>query len=155
MAKKLYRSRSDSMLGGVCGGLAEYFDIDPVLVRLLFVVFAAFGGAGVPVYIVLWLIVPEGPETAEKPWPDRVRDGAEEMADRARHIGAEVRRSSDTPSPAFAFLIGAVLVVAGFAFLLRNLGVSWMRWVHTGTLWPLVPIVVGLVFLWRWLKGGD
>ena len=155
MAKKLVRSRTDTMLGGVCGGLGEYFNVDPVLVRLLFVLFAAFGGAGIPVYIALWLVVPEETQGQSKPWPDRVRDGAEEIAERARHIGDEVRRSSDTPSPAVAFLVGAVLVAAGVAFLLRNLGISWMRWVHMGTLWPIVPIVVGLVFLWRWLKGGD
>jgi len=155
MAKKLYRSRTDSMLGGVCGGLAEYFDIDPVLARLLFVLFAAVGGAGVPVYIVLWLIVPEGPESSTKPWQERVRDGADEIADRARKLGSDVRQSSDKPAPGMAFLVGAFLVLIGVGFLLRNLGFPWMNWINFGILWPIIPIVVGIAFLWRWIKGEE
>lgn len=60
MDKKLYRSRSNRMLGGVCGGLAEYINADPTLVRLLWVIFGFAGGAGIPAYIIAWLIMPEG-----------------------------------------------------------------------------------------------
>ena len=60
MAKKLYRSTTDSMIGGVCGGLAEYFDVDPVIVRLGAVLFAIWG-AGLIAYIVAWIIIPEEP----------------------------------------------------------------------------------------------
>ncbi|MGI6224065.1 MAG: PspC domain-containing protein [Prevotella sp.] len=57
--KRLYRS-ADRMLGGVCGGIAEYFDVDPTIVRILYVVLT-FGTAfsGILVYLLLWLIVPE------------------------------------------------------------------------------------------------
>ena len=58
--KKLTRSSSDKMLAGVCGGLAEYFGLDPSLVRIgyaLLTIFTAF--AGIPVYLIMWLIVPE------------------------------------------------------------------------------------------------
>ena len=58
MQRKLYRSRNDSRIAGVCGGLGEYLDIDPTLVRLIFVLLALMGGHGVLLYIVLWLIVP-------------------------------------------------------------------------------------------------
>ncbi len=57
--KKLRRSRSDRMVAGVCAGLAEYFNVDPVLVRLVFVLLALAGGPGVLLYIVLWIIMPE------------------------------------------------------------------------------------------------
>jgi len=57
--KKLRRSRSDRMVAGVCAGLAEYFSVDPVLVRLVFVLLALAGGPGVLLYIVLWIIMPE------------------------------------------------------------------------------------------------
>lgn len=57
--KKLYRSRTNKMLAGVCGGLGEYFAIDPVLVRLLFAVSIVFGGAGLWVYIIAWIIMPD------------------------------------------------------------------------------------------------
>ena len=60
MAKKLYRSRTDRMIGGVCGGLADYFDLDPVIVRLA-MVFFAFWGAGFLAYIVGWIMIPERP----------------------------------------------------------------------------------------------
>jgi phage shock protein C len=55
--KRLTRSRSDRMIAGVCGGLAEYFGIDPALVRILFVVLAIAGGHGVLIYLILWLVM--------------------------------------------------------------------------------------------------
>ena len=57
--KKLYRSRTERMLGGVCGGLGEYLNIDPTLVRLAFVAATLLGGPGIVAYIVLWIITPE------------------------------------------------------------------------------------------------
>jgi phage shock protein C len=57
--KKLYRSRSDRKLAGVCGGIGEYFEIDPVLIRLLWIFFTLAGGGGVLAYIIAWLVVPE------------------------------------------------------------------------------------------------
>jgi len=57
--KKLYRSRTERMLGGVCGGLGEYLNIDPTLVRLAFVAATLLGGPGALAYIILWIITPE------------------------------------------------------------------------------------------------
>ena len=60
--KRLYRSRTDQMVGGVCAGVAEYFDIDPTIVRLVFAALTLFGvGSPVLVYLVLWVIMPEAP----------------------------------------------------------------------------------------------
>ena len=59
--QKLYRSRDERMIGGVCGGLGEFFGIDPTWMRLLFVLLTIFGGSGVLVYLVMLLIVPEEP----------------------------------------------------------------------------------------------
>lgn len=56
--KKLHRSRKERMIAGVCGGLAEYFHIDPTIVRLIFILFFFAGGAAFLAYIILWLIVP-------------------------------------------------------------------------------------------------
>lgn len=66
MQKRLYRSTTNKNLAGVCGGLGEYFNIDPVLVRVLFVLTAMMGGPGLIVYIVLALIIPEQPTFEEK-----------------------------------------------------------------------------------------
>jgi phage shock protein C len=60
--KKLYRSRTSRMLAGVCGGLAEYLNIDPLVVRLIFVVAAIFGvSIGFWAYVIMWIAVPEQP----------------------------------------------------------------------------------------------
>lgn len=61
MNKRLYKSRNDKMLGGVCGGIAEYFDIDPTLVRLGWVLFCALGGSGILAYIIAAIIIPSRP----------------------------------------------------------------------------------------------
>jgi phage shock protein C len=57
--RKLYRSRSQRMIAGVCGGLADYFNIDATLIRVLFLLLAVFGGTGLVIYIVMWVIVPD------------------------------------------------------------------------------------------------
>ena len=62
--KLLRRSRSDRILGGVCGGLAHYFGVDTLLVRLLFIVFAITAGAGLLLYILLWILMPLEDEEA-------------------------------------------------------------------------------------------
>ncbi len=61
--KKLARSRRDSKIAGVCAGFAEYLDLDPTLVRLVWLMLAFFGGWGLIGYLVAWLIMPEDPET--------------------------------------------------------------------------------------------
>ena len=59
MNKRLYRSKNSRMLCGVCGGIAEYFDIDPTLVRLGWALFCALGGSGIIAYIIAAIIIPE------------------------------------------------------------------------------------------------
>ena len=57
--RKLYRSQSQRMIAGVCGGLAEYFNVDATLIRVLFLILAVFGGSGLVIYVVMWIIVPD------------------------------------------------------------------------------------------------
>ena len=59
--KKLYKSNTDKKIAGVCGGIAEYFNIDPTLVRLGWVVFCALGGSGLLAYIIMAIIMPSRP----------------------------------------------------------------------------------------------
>jgi phage shock protein C len=61
MAKKLYRSRSNKMIAGICGGLAEFMDADPTVVRLVAALLILAGGLSVWAYIIAWVIVPEQP----------------------------------------------------------------------------------------------
>jgi phage shock protein PspC (stress-responsive transcriptional regulator) len=59
--RKLYRSRTDRKLAGVCGGLSQYFNTDATLIRVLFVVLTVLGGSGLLLYLALWIIVPNEP----------------------------------------------------------------------------------------------
>jgi len=62
MERKLYRSRTEVMIGGVCAGLGDYLKVDPTVVRLAFVLTALFGGHSILLYLVMWLIMPPVPE---------------------------------------------------------------------------------------------
>ena len=76
--KRLYRSQNERMLAGVCGGLAEYFNIDPTIVRLAFVALALTGGSGLLIYIVMMLVVPEGPSASVQGAPEVIEVEPEE-----------------------------------------------------------------------------
>ena len=60
MNRKLYKSNQNKMIAGVCGGLGEFFEVDPTLIRLLWVIFALAAGSGLLVYIASAIIIPEG-----------------------------------------------------------------------------------------------
>ena len=62
MKKRLYKSKNDKKLCGVCAGVAEYFDIDPTLIRLAWVAFTVLGGSGIIAYIVAAIVMPENDE---------------------------------------------------------------------------------------------
>jgi phage shock protein C len=62
--RKLYRSRTDRKLAGVCGGLAQYFNLDATLIRVLFIVLAVLGASGLVIYLAMWIIVPNEPQGA-------------------------------------------------------------------------------------------
>ena len=62
--RKLCRSRSDRKLAGICGGLGQFFNLDPTLIRVLFVVLAVLGGSGILIYLAMWIMVPNQPQDA-------------------------------------------------------------------------------------------
>jgi len=151
MKTKLYRSTTDCMIAGVCGGLGAYLDIDPVVVRLFFVLLA-LGGGGVLIYLLLWIVIPCH-EQGEVASGTTIRSGAEEIAQRARTLGRDVRASVQDGNPQAAFIVGVALVVLGVVFLMQNLQIVWLRWLHVGMLWPLLLVIAGVVLLWRRVKG--
>jgi phage shock protein C len=66
MKKRLFRSKKSRILGGVCGGIAEYFDVDPTLIRLAWILFSLAYGSGIIAYIIAWIIIPEKPSERKK-----------------------------------------------------------------------------------------
>lgn len=64
MAKRLYRSIRNKKIAGVCGGLGDYFDIDPTIIRLAWLALILAGGGGIVAYIIAWIIVPKETPTA-------------------------------------------------------------------------------------------
>lgn len=122
---RLYRSTTDKVIGGVCGGLAAYFRIDPVLVRLAFVVFALAGGASVLLYIVLWIAVPVG---------DTVP-----IAETTTFFGM---RGSETTA--------LVLIAIGALWLLANIGI--FNFINWSVMWPLLLVGLGAAMLLRGVK---
>lgn len=93
--KKLYRSRKDSKIAGVCGGIAEYFSIDPTIIRLLAVITIFFGGGGIVSYLIAWLIIPLEPLEEESTNFSR-KTGREQQSKPETTIDAEI--IEDSPS---------------------------------------------------------
>jgi phage shock protein PspC (stress-responsive transcriptional regulator) len=154
MKKKLYRSRTDRMIWGVCGGLAEYFDIDPTLIRIIFVVLIFANGLSILAYIILAIVVPlEGSKAAEP--KEVVKENVAEMRDTATELGHEIRSTlageETKPEEASKLshrrrnLLGITLVVLGIIFLMGSLNLFvWFKW---SLLWPLILVVIGLIII--------
>jgi phage shock protein C len=150
-AKRLYRSRKDGLIAGVCGGLAEYFDVDPSLVRLVFILAIFLGGAGLVVYIVAWLIVPENPEQSPTASFVKNQQMKEEVVGELRRLGsslaekfeATVEDGEERPERRSTVFVGLALIVIGAAFFLKN----FIPWLALESLWPVLLIGVGVLLL--------
>jgi len=153
MKAKLYRSRTNAVLGGVCAGLGEYLGIDPILVRLFFVLLTLGNGIGVLIYLVLWVVIPPHGQPEGASMGENVQAGADEIGERARTMAGELREAVTRPKPQAAAIIGAALILLGVVFLLDNLNLQWLNWLDFDTLWPVLLIIGGGLLIWRRLKG--
>lgn len=120
--KKLYRSTENRMIAGVAGGVAEYFSVDPVLIRLLWVLSIFIGGSGLLVYILAWLIIPEGMHP-----PDFNSSGEKDNQEQVYRNG------------------GLILIALGIFFLARFLFPAVLFQLS----WPLILIAIGLLLVFR------
>jgi phage shock protein C len=154
MRDRLYRSREDRMLFGVAGGMARYLDIDPSIVRIVWALLAIAGGAGLLLYIVAAIVIPEAPVG----WaPSPASAGQDEAG---ASISGAPGGSPDaapggtaTSGPAWGYragverrergggavVLGLVLVVVGAWFLLQR----FIPQVDSGVLWPIVLLLLG------------
>jgi phage shock protein C len=132
--RRLYRSRRDRMAGGVCGGIAEYAGVDPVLVRIAAVALALSGGLGLLAYIIAWIVIPEAPVAVGAAPYGSPEEGGYVPAD---DPPVEVR------GPAASLAIGIALVGAGVLLLLNQVA----PWFRGDLVWPLVVVAVGGVLV--------
>ncbi len=166
--QRFYRGR-DRILGGVCSGLAEGFHLDPLVVRVLFVLLIFLQGVGIFLYVVLWLVMPERLEGGA------TRAGFDAMTSDLRRVSADLRhqvgssaptRTGPSPPPAQTAstpatpaahtqpgwlqqpsLIGLIFVVIGLVLLGSNIGlINW------AVVWPAALITIGIVLLVRNLE---
>jgi phage shock protein C len=168
-ATQTFRRGKDRILGGVCSGLAEGLRIDPLWVRLGFVLLTFLQGVGLLIYIVLWVVMPEQVEGQ-----DRTRSGFDSMSADLKRIVAEVKTqfgstprpaptqeqaapsetpatSSDAPASApstrrTSIGLGVVLVAVGLILLGANTGL--VQW---SVIWPSILIILGVLLLARTL----
>jgi phage shock protein C len=118
---RLYRSRQDRVVAGVCGGLGHYFNVDPVLVRIGFVALTFAGGAGILVYILAAILIPQA--TAEE----------------------DFARADATSVSQGRLVFGGLLIVVGAYLLVRE----FMPWFSNQIIWATILIAIGLAVVFK------
>ena len=141
MEKRLFRSKNDRMLGGVCGGLGNYLGIDPTFIRIFFFIMVFGGGAGFWIYLLLWILVPE--EGIEQ---------SKNFGERMQKMGDEFSTAVSRPHPKSGLIVGGGLIFLGIFWFFERLDISWLWWWDFDVLWPILLIFVGGVFLYRWFS---
>jgi phage shock protein C len=153
MNRRLYRSRRDSILGGVAGGVAEYLDVDPSIVRVVWAVLALItGGIFLLAYLVMWIVVPQSPSSATWSGPETATGaststapGEGAAADAAPPwrgwAGDEARVRRGGSGGAVVF--GLILIGAGIWFLIDRYVPAFDR----DLVWPIALVVLGVALL--------
>ncbi len=147
--RKLYRSLSNRMIAGVCGGLAQYFAVDATLVRFVFLLLLFLGGSGFPLYIILWIIMPDE-QRLDPASPGVGLSQPEGLISAPDDVKADTGASAGTSGGDLAqsaarngpLIFAGILIFLGIWFLLQNL-----FHIDLGQLWPVMLIIIGLALL--------
>ena len=143
MNRRLFRSHTESVLGGVAGGVAEYLDLDPAIVRVAWALLALItGGVFFVLYIVMWIVVPYPPESGEPVAGESVAPGAAGPST----WDAQVQRRHRSGSG--GWIVGLIFVVLG----LYLLGLEYLPDINLDRLWPLGLVLVGVALLFGALR---
>lgn len=143
LPKRLYRSETDRVVAGVCGGLGKFFNVDSSLLRVIFVLITIFGGSGILIYLVLWIILPN--ETSALDGEENIRHNSQEIRSKAETFAHEMRFSARRENSRFWW--GLLIMVFGFLFLFSNFGLY--DFFNIAKFWPLALILFGLAILFR------
>jgi phage shock protein PspC (stress-responsive transcriptional regulator) len=146
-ARRLKRSQQDRLLFGVAGGIADYFDIDPVLVRVGFVLLTLVNGLGLVGYVILAIVTPKAdtpPATTEDTVRRNLSDMPQEVAEAGRRAGERLGTAPATDTSRWLLVLGVLIVAIGFIVLFATLGIGW---VFFAALWPVSIIIVGVLLL--------
>jgi len=139
MEKKLYRSRRSRVFGGVAGGLGAYFNLDPILVRVIFVLVTLLHGLGLLAYIILWIVIPEEPFELAYPLNDQTQTG----------VTSDLHSSNvQTKKSTGSMVFGIVLIGLGLLFFADRI---FPRFSFDDVL-PLIVIAIGGFLVWNSLK---
>lgn len=126
--KKLRRSYNDKIIGGVAGGLGEYFTTDPLIFRILFVVLLFTGGGGFLIYILMWIFIPREVRKYGQTFEEPIE---------AKPFSPEVEKKKSHNG---SLIGGTILIMIGLFFLLNNL----FPWLDFADLWPIALVIAGL-----------
>lgn len=156
MNRRLYRSRRDSILGGVAGGVADYFDMDPSIVRIVWAVLALVtGGIFLVLYIVMWIVVPEGPSAATvaqtaagaatpaEPGSEAAATGTAPVTDASAPTWEVQEQRIRRGGAGGAVIFGLILIGLGVWFLIDR----YIPAINGDLLWPVALVVLGIVLL--------
>lgn len=147
MTDKLYRSGVDKKLGGVCGGLADYFDIDVTLIRLIVLITFFMGGMGFLAYILAWVIIPLNPADQIGVHPrnvgDEIRSSVQDFSSNAQGFAQDLKATNPERRKRY---VGIALIVLGILFLLEQWMPFFFDW---GKMWPILLIIIGVGVIWR------
>lgn len=154
-AKRLRRSLKDSVIGGVSGGLGEYFGADPVIFRILFVVLTFTGGGGVLIYLLMWIFIPKaeidyrGQQFNQSNFSEKT-DTTEETQDESYENPTNQNEEPKEMDPKVMerrkngnLIGGAILIMIGMFFLADDF-FPWLSWHY---LWPAALIIAGLAII--------
>lgn len=139
--KKLYRSKTDRVLFGICGGLGEYFEIDSLIIRILFILLTFTGGSGIIIYLILAIIIPdgEGQKLKNKEMKDVITDAQEKTQD----IAEEIKKNGNWIKSA-KNIIGLIIVFVGLNILFEHaFDFSPFSFINWGVVWSLIIVLIG------------
>lgn len=145
--KKLYRSRTDRVLFGVCGGLGKYFEVDPVIFRILFVILFFIDGAGFIGYLIMALIIPaEKSGEGDVSKSSEIEEAAERLEKSAESFAGKMETGEFIPSGRTANFLGIFIILIGLYFLAREV-FPFQFIFRSDIVLPSVIILLGLYII--------